>query len=117
MSISILCVEPVGEICVLLGKMLPQMDLAVHHVATIDEALKSLITEHPALIIIDNSFAAAEICAGIAAMKQETHESKLLMISAIDEEVEIAHSAGVHRFLSKPFTKATLTSTVVALLE
>jgi DNA-binding NtrC family response regulator len=113
----ILCIAPTAEICVLLEMMLPEKKLKVRYAAKMEEAAKLLKFEHPALIIIENSFAENEIGSHISAVKMEAPGSKIIMVSSIGEEAATkACRAGVDIFLERPFNKARLVEAVSSML-
>ena len=117
---AILCIEPRGEICLLLSKMLESKDIHVTHAAGMEEVLSDHYFEapQPALIIVENTFAEGEIAHNIAAIKERAPASKVLMVSSVDGDIaKKALIAGVDDFLTKPFTKSMLLDTVLAMVE
>jgi DNA-binding NtrC family response regulator len=114
----ILCIEPDGEICLLLSMMLNRNDFTVMHIGKIEDIAVHSAIGQPALIIVENSFPKNEIGAHIAAISQRSPASKILMISSVgDEAATEASSAGVDLFLTKPFSKATLLDAVLSFLD
>jgi DNA-binding NtrC family response regulator len=114
----ILCIEPEGEICLLLSMMLHRDDLLVHHVRKLDEADDFFTKRPPALVVIENTFTENDIANPIAEIKQKAPDSKILMVSSIDSEVaEKASSAGVDLFLTRPFSKSALINAMLSMLE
>lgn len=114
----ILCIEPDGEICLLLSMMLDRSDFTVTHIGKVEDIVVHSAIAEPALIIVENSFPKNEIGAHIAAISQRAPKSKILMISAVgDEAAKEASSAGVNLFLAKPFSKATLLDAVLSFLD
>jgi DNA-binding NtrC family response regulator len=114
----ILCIEPDGEICLLLGMMLHRPDLEVKHAVKIEKMAELLNGEQPALIVIENSFVENTIRSHISTIKKQNPACKILMISSIGGAVaRIASSAGVDHFLTKPFNKDTLLDAVLSLID
>ena len=114
----ILCIEPQGEICLLLSMILHRDDLLVRHVRKLDEAADFFTKQPPALVVIENTFAENDVANPIAEIKQKAPESKILMVSSIDSEVaEKASSAGVDLFLTRPFSKTALIKATLSMLE
>ena len=114
----ILCIEPAGELCLLLGMMLHRDDLDIQHVATMNEAANVLAHDQPVLIIIENSFAQNKLVAFIMAVKENAPESKMLMVSSVGDEVEKeASAAGIDVFLTKPFGKTAFVEAALSMLE
>lgn len=82
----ILCIDPGHEICVLLTMMLSREDLKVMHVKDIEEAVRFLINNQPALIIIENTFADSQIGHHIITIRQNAPSSKILMLSSTGDD-------------------------------
>jgi DNA-binding NtrC family response regulator len=114
----ILCIEPDGEICLLLGMMLHRPDLEVKHAVKIEKMADLLNGEQPALVVIENSFVESTIRSHISAIKKQNPSVKILMISSIGGAVaRTASSAGVDLFLTRPFSKDALMDAVLSLID
>ena len=114
----ILCIEPAGDICLLLEMMLLHKDINMQHVIKIAEAIAFLEYKKPALIIIENIFTERQMEASIAVIRKKAPGSKLLMISSVGDGVaEKAKLAGIDVFLEKPFSKLALLETALSMLQ
>lgn len=114
----ILCIEPAGDICLLLERMLLHKDINIQHVIKIAEAIAFLEYKKPALIIIENIFTVSQMETSIAVIKKKAPGSKLLMISSVGDGVaEKAKLAGIDVFLEKPFGKLALLETALSMLQ
>lgn len=113
-----LCIEPAGDICLLLEMMLHRNDISIQHVAKLAEAIIFLHNQQPALIIIENTFVENKMVTAISAIRESAPASKLLMISSVGGEVAgKAASAGIDAFLTKPSGKSALLDTALSMLQ
>lgn len=115
---DILCIEPDREICVLLTMMLSQAGIKVTYVKNIEEAVRFLMNNQPALIIIENTFVVSEIGRSIITIKKNALSSKIIMVSSVgDDAAKAAVSAGADRFLTRPFSKSMLLEAVSSMMD
>jgi DNA-binding response OmpR family regulator len=87
----------------------------VCQIRKIDEAASFMEHRTCVVIILENTFCDADLRMQVINIKRLAPFARILMISAIGEETaENAVSAGVDVFLTKPFSKKTLTEAVLA---
>ena len=114
----ILCIEPNQDMCLILRLMLHRSDLSFKFSRNIEDSKTFLQNEAPALILIENTFALLDLRRCILLLKKRAPVSKLLMLSSTEEDSsKIALSAGIDRFLIRPFNKATLVNVVLSMLS
>ena len=104
-SRKVLIVDDELDICFLLGSMLKKKDYEITVVNTLNEGLKVLETQHPALIFLDNHLPDGKGINNIDKFKEMSPDSKIIMISANDTQVDrnVAYRNGADNFIGKPF--------------
>lgn len=115
---NVLLIEDEGEMCLLLNLILDQEGLNIEHVKTIAAANDYLEKKLPALILLDNRLPDGFGLDYLSHLKLKYPWIKVIVISGVDAAAEdFALEAGADAFLSKPFTKAKLITSVNALLN
>ncbi len=117
-KMTALIVEDEVDICFLLTGILRKKNLNTSFVNTLREAKKSLISEHPSILVIDNNLPDGH---GIDMLYQIKHDNpaiKIIMITADDtqDNKDKAFKAGVDFFIGKPFSRDTINKTLDSLL-
>jgi DNA-binding response OmpR family regulator len=117
-SQEILCIEPHGELCILLTKMLVGQAIYVKHAKDTSEAANLLNKQQPDLVLIEDNFFEDTGIRYVSLLKATFPATKVIMLSARDGLTkELAKNAGVDAFLTKPFTKTQLLNSVVSLIN
>jgi len=115
---KVLIIEDEGEICLLLNLMLATDDVAIDHVQTLSDAGEYLLHESPSLVLLDNRLPDGYGIDFMEYLKENCPQTKVIMISGVDGALkDLALESGADVFLQKPFTKASLTESVQALLN
>jgi len=115
---KILIVEDEGDLCLLLELILTDGKTSIEHVKNLQAAKDFLETEQPNLIVLDNRLPDGLGLDFLPFIKTNYPSVRVIMISGKDGAVkDLALENGAHIFLTKPFTKDTLHSSVNALLN
>ena len=118
-SRQVLIVDDELDICFLLGSMLKKKDYNITVVNTLNEGLKALETQHPALIFLDNHLPDGKGINNIDRFKELSPESKIIMISANDTQVDrnVAFRNGADNFIGKPFNGRVVFEAIENIVE
>ena len=115
---KILIVEDEGDLCFLLELILTDGKTSIDRVKNLKEAKEFLQTEQPNLIVLDNRLPDGLGLDFLPFIKSNYPAVRIIMISGKDGAVkDLALENGAHIFLTKPFTKDKLYSSVTALLN
>ena len=115
---NVLLIEDEGEMCLLLNLILDNANLNVDHVKTLAAADAYLEKKLPALILLDNRLPDGYGVDYVGHLKKNYPWIKIIVISGVDAAAaDFALEAGADAFLSKPFNKAKLLSSVNSLLN
>lgn len=107
MNIEVLIVEDEKDICYLLSGILRKKNLNASYVTSINEAQKTLATQNPSILFLDNNLPDGHGMDLISQVKVAHPETKIVMITAHDTSADKqkALSQGADVFISKPFTR------------
>lgn len=115
---NVLLIEDEGEMCLLLNLILDHEGLNIEHVKTLADADAYLERKLPALILLDNRLPDGFGLDYLSQLKKKYPWIKIIVISGVDAAAgDLALEIGADAFLSKPFTKAELLTSVNALLN
>ena len=115
---NVLLIEDEGEMCLLLNLILDQDELTVDHVKSLADADAYLEKRLPALILLDNRLPDGFGVDYLGQLKSKYPWIKVIVISGIDAAAgDFALETGADAFLSKPFTKVQLLTSVRELLS
>ena len=115
---KILIVEDEGDLCFLLELILTDGKTSIDRVKNLKEAKEFLQTEQPNLIVLDNRLPDGLGLDFLPFIKSNYPAVRIIMISGKDGAVkDLALENGANIFLTKPFTKDKLYSSVTALLN
>ncbi|MEJ7735859.1 MAG: response regulator [Chitinophagaceae bacterium] len=106
------------DICYLLSGILKQKKLRTSYVNTLSDAEVELRNDPPALLFLDNHLPDGFGLDFIQHIKINCPSTKIVMITAHDSAAERkrAYTEGVDYFLSKPFTREMINSTLDKLI-
>lgn len=109
-----LIIDDEVDICYLLRGILRHAKVEASYVTTLAEAQKFLEKEDPTVIFLDNHLSDGLGMDYIRHIKRKHPSSKIIMITAHDtaHDRERAYNEGVDYFISKPFTRETILSTI-----
>lgn len=111
----VICIDPSGEFCLLLSRLLTLTGIKVVTLQKIEETANLDIGTQCRLILVENIFSAADLPAEISKLKIFAPGVKIMMISARDGDTKRrALAAGVDLFLVKPFDKRTLLDAILS---
>jgi len=118
MKPTVLIIDDEVDICYLLSSILRSKDLQVNYVNSLKEAAASLLYEHPEIIFLDNHLPDGLGINYIKQLKQDSPDTKIVMITAFDNHSERskAFSNGADTFICKPFTRELIYKTIDDLL-
>lgn len=113
-TLKVLIIDDELDICYLLSGILRQKDLKTSYVNTLSEAVVALETDTPALLFLDNHLPDGLGLDFIKHIKNNYPPVKIVMITAHDSAAERnrAFIEGVDVFISKPFTRELINSTI-----
>lgn len=115
---KILIVEDEGDLCLLLELILTDGKTSIDHVRNLKAAKEFLETEQPNLIVLDNRLPDGLGLDFLPFIRTNYPAVRIIMISGKDGAVkDLALENGANVFLTKPFTKDKLYSSVNALLN
>jgi DNA-binding response OmpR family regulator len=111
---KILLVEDEPDMCLLLNIMLTGDDMEVDHVNTLSAARDYFNSGAPSVLILDNRLPDGLGIDFISDIRKDFPETKIIMISGADAAAkDLALENGANEFLTKPFTKNQLYTTVI----
>ena len=112
--LKVLIIDDELDICYLLSGILRQKELKASYVNTLSEAIVALETDTPALLFLDNHLPDGLGLDFIHHIKKNYPHVKIIMITAHDSAAERsrAYSEGADVFISKPFTRELINTTI-----
>ncbi len=113
-SLKVLIIDDELDICYLLSGILRQKKLRTSYVNTLLEAEVALKSDPPGLLFLDNHLPDGFGLDFISYIKNNYPSIKIIMITAHDSAAEKnrAYTEGVDFFISKPFTRDLINSTI-----
>ena len=115
---KVLIVEDEGDMCLLLNIILTDEDTQLEHVKSLAGATTYLQTHEPDLVLLDNKLPDGFGVDFIKIVKKLSPLSKIIMLTGFDPSAgDVAIENGADLFLTKPFTREQLQTTVHTFLE
>jgi DNA-binding response OmpR family regulator len=115
---KILIIDDEGDLCLLLELLLKNDNTAIEHAKTLERAKDLLEKEKPDLVLLDNRLPDGLGIDFIPYIKSNYPTIRIVMISGKDISAkDIALETGANIFLSKPFTREQLVSSIQLLLN
>ena len=113
-TLRVLIVDDELDICYLLGGILKQKKLKTSYVNTLSDAETAIKNDPPEILFLDNHLPDGFGLDFIRYVKITAPSTKIIMITAHDSAAERnrAYSEGVDYFISKPFNRETIYSTI-----
>lgn len=113
-ELKVLIVDDELDICYLLGGILKQKKLKTSYVNTLSDAEIAIKNDPPEILFLDNHLPDGFGLDFIRYVKINAPSTKIIMITAHDSAAERnkAYSEGVDFFISKPFNRDTIYSTI-----
>ena len=117
--LKVLIIDDEIDICYLLSGILKQKKLRTSYVNSLSDAQVALRNDTPSLIFLDNHLPDGFGLDFIQYVKNNYPETKIIMITAHDSAAERnrAYNEGADIFISKPFTRDTITASVDKLIQ
>ena len=117
-ALNVLIIDDELDICYLLSGILRQKDLRTSYVNTLSDAEVALKTDPPGLLFLDNHLPDGFGLDFIHHVKTNYPTTKIIMITAHDSAAERkkAFMEGVDFFISKPFTRELIYTTLEKIL-
>lgn len=112
--LRVLIVDDELDICYLLGGILKQKKLKTSYVNTLTDAAIAITNDPPEILFLDNHLPDGFGLDFIRYVKTNAPSTKIIMITAHDSAAERnkAYSEGVDFFISKPFNRDIIYSTI-----
>ncbi len=112
--LKVLIVDDELDICYLLGGILKQKKLKTSYVNTLSDAENAIKNDPPEILFLDNHLPDGFGLDFISYVKATAPTTKIIMITAHDSAAERnrAYSEGVDFFISKPFNRDIIYSTI-----
>lgn len=109
-----LIIDDEVDICYLLKGILRHKNIEADYVTSLGEAKEAFETSRPAIIFLDNHLPDGLGVNYIRQLKDEQPDSIVIMITAHDTALDrqVAFKEGVDFFISKPFTRDIILSTL-----
>jgi len=115
---NVLLIEDEGEMCLLLNLILDHEGLNIDHVKTLASADAYFEKKLPALVLLDNRLPDGFGLDYLVFLKKKYPWIKVIVISGVDAAAaDFALEMGADAFLSKPFTKEQLLTSVNSMLN
>ena len=115
---KVLIIEDEGDMCLLLNIILNGKEMELDHVKNLAAAEEYLQQEQPAVVILDNKLPDGFGVDFISVIKKNYPQIKIIMISGYDGSAkDVALENGADVFLSKPFTKDQLYTSIKGLMN
>ena len=113
-ALKVLIVDDELDICYLLGGILKQKKLKTSYVNTLSDAETAIKSDPPEILFLDNHLPDGFGLDFIRYVKINAPSTKIIMITAHDSAAERnkAYAEGVDFFISKPFNRDTIYSTI-----
>jgi two-component system, OmpR family, response regulator len=115
---KILIVEDEADMCLLLNIILSGKEIELDHVKNLSAAESYLLSDKPAVVILDNKLPDGFGVDFIPLLKNKYPDIKVIMISGFDGAVkDVALDSGADIFLNKPFGKEQLYQSIKQLIN
>lgn len=115
---KVLIIEDEGDMCLLLNIILQDEDHKVDHVKNLHAAAAYLQNQRPEVILMDNKLPDGFGVDFIPIAKKLSPASGIIMLTGFDASAgDVAIENGADLFLTKPFTRAQVTTAVNSLLN
>lgn len=113
-ALKVLIVDDELDICYLLGGILKQKKLKTAYVNTLSDAELAIKNDPPEILFLDNHLPDGFGLDFIRYVKVNAPTTKIIMITAHDSAAERnkAYAEGVDFFISKPFNRDIIYSTI-----
>ena len=117
--LKVLIIDDELDICYLLSGILRQKKLRTSYVNTLSDATLALKNDPPSLLFLDNHLPDGFGLDFIEHIKTNYPATKIIMITAHDSAADRkkAFKEGVDYFISKPFTKELIYSTLDKIIQ
>ena len=117
-SLKVLIIDDELDICYLLSGILRQKELRTSYVNTLSDAEVALKNDPPSLLFLDNHLPDGFGLDFIQHIKTNYPTTKIIMITAHDSAADRkkAFMEGVDFFISKPFTRELIYTTLEKIL-
>ena len=109
---EVLIVDDEEDICMLAGMILKNIGVASVCVHTVSYALIEVEKKEFPIILLDNHLPDGFGIDHIAAIKEKSPRSKIVIVTAYDDIGEKALEKGADYFMSKPFSKEKIQNIV-----
>ena len=115
---KVLIVEDEGDMCLLLNIILTDEDTQLDHVKNLAAAATYLQSHQPDLVLLDNKLPDGFGVDFIKIVKKLSPSSRIIMLTGFDPSAgDVAIENGADLFLTKPFTREQLQTSVHTFLE
>jgi two-component system, OmpR family, response regulator len=115
---KILIVEDEADMCLLLNIILTGKEIELDHVKNLSAAELYLLSDKPAVVILDNKLPDGFGVDFIPLLKNKYPDVKVIMISGFDKAVkDVALDSGADIFLDKPFSREQLYQSIRQLIN
>jgi two-component system OmpR family response regulator len=115
---KILIVEDEADMCLLLNILLTGKEIELDHVKNLSAAESYLLSDKPAVVILDNKLPDGFGVDFIPLLKNKYPDIKVIMISGFDRAVkDVALDSGADIFLDKPFNREQLYQSIRQLIN
>jgi two-component system, OmpR family, response regulator len=115
---KILIVEDEADMCLLLNIILTGKEIELDHVKNLSAAESYLLSDKPAVVILDNKLPDGFGVDFIPLLKNKYPDIKVIMISGFDGAVkDVALDSGADIFLDKPFSREQLYQSIRQLIN
>jgi two-component system, OmpR family, response regulator len=115
---KVLIVEDEADMCLLLNILLTGKEIELDHVKNLSAAESYLLTDQPAVVILDNKLPDGFGIDFIPLLKSKYPDIRIIMISGFDSAArDVALDNGADVFLNKPFTREELYQSIKGLIN
>lgn len=110
---KILIIEDEGDMCLLMNIILDDEQMVLDHVKSLSSAAAYLQSEKPDVVLLDNKLPDGFGVDFLKVIKKIAPSARIIMITGFDPSAgDVAMENGADIFLTKPFTKDQLKSSV-----
>jgi two-component system OmpR family response regulator len=110
---KVLIIEDEGDMCLLLNIILKDEVMQLDHVKSLSSAAAYLQNQKPDIILLDNKLPDGFGVDFLRVIKKIAPASRIIMITGFDPSAgDVAIENGADLFLTKPFTKEQLKTSV-----
>lgn len=110
---KVLIIEDEGDMCLLMNIILNDEQMELDHVKSLSSAANYLETEKPHVVLLDNKLPDGFGVDFVSVIKKVSPQSRIIMITGFDPSAgDVAIENGADVFLTKPFTKDQLRTSV-----